>query len=189
MTRQAFIHRMWSIARTALAVGMVGGLVGTGRADGATRVADHAVRADTIVQMLRFVEWSGSGPARALRVAVVGNDTLATALRDACASLQPGGRSAHIFVVATPRAAVEARADVVVLGAMPTVEARLIATELGGRGILTVGDGDCPDTPHLALNLLAEGPRYRVAANPAAAARAGVGLSSRLLRLAHIVGD
>ena len=189
MTRQVSIRRMWSIVRTALAIALLGGLAGTGRADAATRIADHAVRADTIVTMLRFVEWNGSGPSRALRVAVVGNESLATALRDAFASLQPGGRAAQIFVVATPRAAVEARADVVVLGAMPAAEARPIATRLADRGILTVGDGDCPDMTHLALNLLAEGPRYRVAANPAAAARAGVGLSSRLLRLAQIVGE
>ena len=189
MTPQALSRSTWSIARTALAVGVLSATMSSGRADAAPRVADHVVRADTIVQMLRFVEWSGNGPARPIRVTVVGNDALATALRNACALLQPGGRAAVVSAVPTPRAALASRADVVVLGAMPDAEARLITAELTGRGILTVGDGHCPDVTDLALNLMAEGPRYRVAANPSAAARAGVGLSSRLLRLAQIVGD
>jgi hypothetical protein len=157
------------------------------RAEASSRAEDPMLRADTIVQMLRFVEWSEPARGRALTVAVVGNPDLADALRDACASLRPGGRPVFVVDVATARAAADTRADVVVLGAMPHTDAGLVAAQLARRGMLTVGDGDFPDTTHLALNLFPDGAGYRFEANPAAAARVGANLSSRLLRLARIV--
>ena len=176
---------------TAVVIAIVGVATGglAARAAAATRAEDHTLRADTIVQMLRFVEWTDRARGRALTVAVVGNLDLADALRDACASLQPGGRPVLVVVAASARAAAVTHADVVVLGAMPQTDARVVAAQLAGRGMLTVGDGDFPDAAHLALNLFADGGRYRFQANPAAAARAGASLSSRLLRLAQVVED
>ena len=75
-----------------------------------------------------------------------------------------------------------ANAAVVVLGASSAT----LAPRLSDQGVLTVGDGDCPDNG-LVLNLRHDGQRYSFSANPAVAAKAGVSLSSRLLRLAHIV--
>ena len=60
---------------------------------------------------------------------------------------------------------------------------------LARQGVVTVGNGECPDEPGLMLNLIEYGGRYRFSANPAAAARAGVVLSSRLLRLADITTE
>lgn len=139
-------------------------------------------RATTIARMLRFVEWTSGGPGRALMVAVVGNASLAAALREACASLHPGGYSVSVVDVTSPQGLAGMNAAVVVLGA----DSATLAPRLSERGVLTVGDGNCPDEG-LVLNLRAEGDRYRFSANPAAAARAGVSLSSRLLRLAEIV--
>jgi hypothetical protein len=189
MKRQVPSNGMTRPLLTAAAIALVG-LVSAGlapRAGAASRAEDQTLRADTIVQMLRFVEWTDQAHGRELTVAVVGNLDLADALRDACASLQPGGRPVLVVDVASPRAAADTRADVVVLGAMPQTDARVVAAQLASRGMLTVGDGDFPDTAHLALNLFADGARYRFQANPAAAARAGANLSSRLLRLAQIV--
>jgi hypothetical protein len=153
--------------------------VGDGFASTATR---HDVRAATIVQLLRFVEWppaSGGG----LTIAVVGNTALGAALRQASVSVQPGRRAVTVVDVSSSRALSGVRAAVVVLGA----ETAMLARRLSARGVVTVGDGECPEEPGLMLNLLAPGGRYRFSANPAAAAQAGVNLSSRLLRLARII--
>jgi len=158
-------------------------------AEAAAGIEDAAARADTIVQMLRFVEWAEQTSGRALTLAVVGNGPLAEALRVAAASIRPAGRPLVVVQAANASAAFDSRADVVVVGAMPEAEARTFGAQLAARGVLTVGDGDVPGAPHLALNLFAEGSRYRLQANPVIAARAGASLSSRLLRLAQIVGN
>jgi hypothetical protein len=148
--------------------------VGDGFASTATR---HDVRAATIVQLLRFVEWppaSGGG----LTIAVVGNTALGAALRQASVSVQPGRRAVTVVDVSSSRALSGVRAAVVVLGA----ETAMLARRLSARGVV-----ECPEEPGLMLNLLAPGGRYRFSANPAAAAQAGVNLSSRLLRLARII--
>ena len=144
------------------------------------RASDEA-RATTIARMLRFVEWTDA-PGDALTVAVVGNTALGAALREAFAGMQPGGRTVTVVDVASPRALTDLNVAVVVLGA----ESAPLARRLADQGVLTVGDGDCPDQG-LMLNLRPDDTRYRFSANPTAAARAGVSLSSRLLRLAHIV--
>ncbi|MGV3517769.1 MAG: YfiR family protein [Luteitalea sp.] len=144
--------------------------------------SDDAARAATIARMLRFVEWDVDAPGGALTVAVVGNPALGAALREACAAMQPGGRTVSVVDVPSSRGHAIANAAVVVLGAGSAT----LASRLSNQGVLTVGDGDCPDNG-LVLNLRHDGQRYSFSANPAVAAKAGVSLSSRLLRLAHIV--
>lgn len=160
-----------------IGVGVLGG------ANGADARTSVEMRATTIARMLRFVEWSVPAAAQDLTVAVVGNVSLGAALRQACASLQPGGRAITVIDVVSTRALADLNASVVVLGSVTPDKAR----QLADQGILTVGDGESPDHAGLVLNLVADGGRYRFSANPVAAAKAGVNLSSRLLRLAQIV--
>ncbi len=142
-----------------------------------------ALRATTIVRMLRFVEWSAASRGEALTVAVLDNTELAAALREACAELQPGGRAVTVVDVASPRALAALHAAVVVLGP----HSAPLARQLSDQGVLTVGAGDCPDDAGLMLNLVADGDQYRFSANRSVAARGRVNLSSRLLRLATVV--
>lgn len=173
--------------------GLIGGilaavalLAGAAPADAAG--ADHHARATTIAQALRFVVWqTQAAPGRDLRVAVVGDAALGAALREACATVQPGGRTVTVIDVDSTSRLARSRAAVVVVGALPAAEVELLARRLSARGIVTIGDETCPDSTHLMLRLFADGDRYRVQANPAAAARTGVGLSSRLLRVAQVV--
>lgn len=166
----------------ALTLMAVAVLVGTGRPVEA-RGGDDEARATTIARMLRFVEWNSKTTGGGLRVAVVGDADLGAALREACAAIQPGGHTVTVVDVPTVQALAEVKAAVVVLGEDSTAVARRLAEQ----GVVTVGDGGCPGNTALALNIRSEGDRYRLQANPTAAARAGVVLSSRLLRLAQIV--
>jgi len=59
---------------------------------------------------------------------------------------------------------------------------------LEGRPVLTVGDGQGFGSSGVILNFYVSDKRIRFEANTTAAARAGLQLSSHLLRLARIVG-
>lgn len=180
MTPQGVRTRRWTTT-IPLAFTVCVGLLGSSIP--ASAASEDVERATTIVRMLRFVALPTVDPGRGLTIAVVGNATLAAALRDASTAHQPGGRTVNVVHVASPRALADVDASVVVLGP----GAAALARQLLEQGILTVGDGQCPDPDGgLVLNLMADGERYRFSANPSAAARAGVVLSSRLLRLAHI---
>ncbi|BCS35701.1 hypothetical protein TBR22_A49350 [Luteitalea sp. TBR-22] len=165
----------------ALALVVAGTAVGALRVE--ARAGDDEARATTIARMLRFVEWNTKAPGTGLRVAVVGNAELSAALREACAAIQPGGHTVTVVDVPSVAALADVKASVVVLGE----DSAVLARRLSEQGVVTVGDGDCPENRALALNIRSEGDRYRLQANPTAAARAGVVLSSRLLRLAQIV--
>jgi hypothetical protein len=180
MTWSGYVARVASGSAAIAVAAIVGVGLLISAAPVAARSADEA-RAATIARMLRFVEWTGT-PGDELTVAVMSNPALGAALREALAGTRPGGRMVVVVDVTSPRALVHLQVAVAVLGA----ESALLARQLAAQGVLTVGDGDCPDQG-LMLNLRPDGTRYRFTANPTVAARAGVGLSSRLLRLAHIV--
>jgi hypothetical protein len=167
-------------ALLAVTLAVLALVAGTGRAEAR---GNEETRATTIARMLRFVEWNTKTQGSDLRVAVVGDTELGAALREACAAVQPGGYTVTVVDVPSVQALATAKASVVVLGTGTDVLAR----RLSEQGVVTVGNGDCPGNTALALNMLADGGRYRLQANPSAAARAGVVLSSRLLRLAQIV--
>jgi hypothetical protein len=150
--------------------------------------ADHEIRAAVITQALRFVAWAPeSAPGDTLRVVVVGDRALSTALRQTARNVQPGGRAVIVVDVAAARQVAAAKPAVVVLGAMPEHEATALVAALSRRGVVTMGGGDCPDNRAVMLNLRPTGARYRVQANTDTAALAGINLSARLLSLAHIV--
>lgn len=168
-------------------VGVALALAGPGSLLAASATPVEA-RAATIIGMLRFVEWdSASARAGVLRVAVVGDRELAAALRKASIAVRPAGRAVAIVDVASAAAVTGAGAAVVVVGALPASDTTALLRRLADQAVLTVGAGDCPDNTALMLNLVADGDRYRFIANPVAATRAGLTLSSRLLRLADIV--
>ena len=158
----------------------LGTLVGSPATVGA-ETPDNA-RVTTIVGMLRFVEWPALTAGTRITVAVLDNEPLATALRAAYAQ-QAGSRLITVLDVPSASALANVDASVVILGAGTAALAR----QLADQGVVTVGDGNCPDGPGLVLNLVADGSRFRFTANPAEAARAGVNISARLLRHAQIV--
>ncbi len=64
----------------------------------------------------------------------------------------------------------------------------MLLRQLEGRPVPTVGDGTGYGTAGVVLNFYASDSRIRFEANTTAAARAGLQISSHLLRLARIVG-
>jgi hypothetical protein len=156
----------------------------------ATRdVDERQLKAATIVNMLRLVSWQPPAPpAVPLIVVVIGDDGLADALRDAAWGQRVDGRPLAVSQVATLAQLPDAQPAVVVLAAAQRSSAQALARSVGQKAVLTIGEGDGMGHAGLVLGVYVDGDRIRFDANTGAASRAGLALSSHLLRLARIVG-
>lgn len=147
------------------------------------------ITAATIVSLLRLVTWRQTLPAQApLPVAVVGDAALADALREAADGQRVDGRTLLVIHVRTVLQVRDPWPSVVVLAASQRDTATTAARVLEPRGVLTIGEGDGMGQAGLVLGVYIAGDRVRFDANTGAASRAGLTLSSHLLRLARIVG-
>lgn len=177
-----------SMCRSVLVVAMLACLaLGTGAHD----LGERQLKAEMIVRMLRLVSWRTAPAADAtapLTVLVVGDPALAEALREAAQGQRVDRRPLAIAGVATITQLPAVPPAVVVLAASQRASAPALIRAVEPKGVLTIGDGDGMSQAGLVIGVYVDGDRIRFDANTAAAARAGLSLSSHLLRLARIVG-
>lgn len=153
----------------------------------AADVNARQLTAATIVSMLRLVSWRPPA-AGTLTVTVVGDTALADALGDASRGQRIDGRPLVVLQAASVTEVRDPWPSAVVLAASQRPTASTAARLLEPRGVLTIGEGDGMGQAGLVLGVYVTGDRIRFDANTGAASRAGLTLSSRLLRLARIVG-
>lgn len=152
-------------------------------------VTDRQLKAEMIVRMLRLVAWPASDPAAAsLALTVIGDGALAEALRTAAAGQRVDGRALAIAQVSTLAQLPAEPPAVVVLAASQRGSAQALTRTLAQKPVLTIGEGEGMGQAGLVIGVYVDGDRIRFDANTGAAARAGLSLSSHLLRLARIVG-
>jgi hypothetical protein len=167
---------------------LVLGLVVSAATPVPARQADPGqVKAAFVLNFLKFVEWPAAEAQRgALMVAVLGDQSFTGVLSRAAEGQTVQGRRVSV------RAAREADdlggAHLIFIAASQARNLAAILRELEGRAVLTVGDTDGYAEAGVMLNLYTFDQRVRIEANTTAAARAGMRLSSQLLRLARIVG-
>ncbi len=147
------------------------------------------VKAAFVLNFLKFVTWPGAqaGEAGAIDVVVLGADDLAKALSHASAGQQVAGRA---IVVRSVRKAADIgdAPHLLFIGASERDRLPALLRQFEGRPVLTVGDAAGYGTAGVVLNFYTSDTRIRFEANTNAAARAGLQISSHLLRLARIVG-
>jgi hypothetical protein len=150
---------------------------------------DHQVKAAFVLNFLKFVTWPAS-PAAAetpIEVVVVGADAFAKALTQASAGQQIAGRT--VAVRSVRRAGdVGGAPQLLFIGASERDRLPVLLRQFEGRPVLTVGDATGYGAAGVVLNFYTSDTRIRFEANTTAAARAGLQISSHLLRLARIVG-
>jgi hypothetical protein len=152
-------------------------------------VGERQLKAEMIVRMLRLVGWPASGPQVApLALTVIGDGALAEALRTASAGQRVDGRALVVAQVATLAQLPVAPPPVVVLAASQRGSAQALTRALEQKPVLTIGEGEGMGQAGLVIGVYVDGDRIRFDANTGAASRAGLSLSSHLLRLARIVG-
>jgi hypothetical protein len=150
---------------------------------------DEQVKAAFVLNFLKFVTWPEppSAPAAPLEVVVLGDASLARVLEQAAATQVIGGRQIVVRSARTVRELPSAP-QLLFIGASEKDRLAGLLRQYEGRPVLTVGDGAGYGAAGVVLNFYSSDTRIRFEANTTAAARAGLQISSHLLRLARIVG-
>jgi uncharacterized protein DUF4154 len=175
------------IRQVCLLAAVVSMLFAPGRAD--AQFDDQQVKAAFVLNFLKFVTWPDA-PAAAdapIEVVVLGADDLARAIEQAAVGQQIGGRPIKVRPVRRI-ADIGAAPRLLFIAGSERERLPVVLRELEGRPVLTVGDGSGFGTAGVVLNFYTSDTRIRFEANTTAAARAGLQISSHLLRLARIVG-
>ena len=149
---------------------------------------ENAVKAAFIYNFAKFSGWPEDPWSRSprLRICVTGNGS---DLTEAVAALEskPPVRGKAVDVRLLARADEGGQCHILVItgraSALPVLQS------LGSAPVLTVGESDGFASAGGVIGLYMEGDKVRFEANPDAAQRAGLKLSSQILRLARLVRD
>jgi hypothetical protein len=144
---------------------------------------EYDVKAAMLLNVLKFVEWPASAPTSELGVCVLGAPRFARAI---AATAERAGTK---LVVTQPRSAAGGACQVVVLGRDYDGSVEELSGELARAGVLTVADSDGYGTRGVQVNFFMEDGRVRLEVNLDSTRRARLRLSSKLLRLARVLGS
>jgi hypothetical protein len=154
----------------------------------AQAITQPALRAAFLYNFAKFTEWPGDvTPVGPLTLCVIDDSAVESALGDLVGKSAINGRTVTIS-----RGVSGARlraCHLLYVGEVGSGRAAAILDELQGAPVLTAGNGDDFVRIGGVVGLFVEEGRMRFAINPDAAQRAGVRLSSQLLRLAKILRD
>lgn len=151
---------------------------------------DEQIKSHFIVTTARFVTW----PAAAFRsgtdpvvFGVVGDDALAASLETMLAGRTLGGRGVRLERLRD--AASSLSCHVVFIGREAAMVGRETLDRLRKRAVLTVGDAEVFARQGGIMGMRLEQGLVQFEVNLAASRRAGLEISSKLLRLGAVVGD
>ena len=179
-------RRAWILRRACFPLALLA-VVCTPLRTAAGTFDDAQVKAAFVLNFLKFVTWPDASADAPLDVVVLGDEDVAKALEQAAAKQVVGGRAITIRPVRAARE-IGANPHLLFIGAGERDRLPALLREYEGRPVLTVGDGAGYGRAGVVLNFYTSDTRIRFEANTTAAARAGLQISSHLLRLARIVG-
>ncbi|WP_022661492.1 YfiR family protein [Paucidesulfovibrio longus] len=142
-------------------------------------MAPEQLRALFLQRIVKYVHWPEAArpaPGRPFVIAAANPAPLRPWFRDA--------DPARFRLVAWPAE----DCQVLYLNTDNPREAAAVLQQIGGRPVLTVGENSAFADLGGIISFIPSGSRLRLLANPAAASRAGLGLSARLLELAIVRG-
>lgn len=150
-------------------------------------VSGQKLKAALVLQLIGFVSWPKLPPqGRSFQVCVVGDLQFAAALRDAARDLRtPSGSPVEIRTLTSLKVATNC--GILVVGSYD--ERQLASFLIANRGapILTVGDTDEFLAAGGIVRFRNSGGRVSIDLSQKAAMAACLNISSRLLRLAHLI--
>jgi hypothetical protein len=147
--------------------------------------SDTQVKAAFLYNFAKFAEWPAS--ARPLTMCIVGDTRVATELVKTVRDKRLDGRVLEVKGIGSDEPMLTC--DVLFISASETRSAAAVLVTLRTLPILTVSDSPGFARTNGIIELVVESERMHFAINTDAATRAGIRLSSRLLRLARIVRD
>jgi YfiR/HmsC-like len=149
---------------------------------------EPALKAAFLHNFVRFTTWPSSSTATGpLALCVLGNESVAAGLEAVERAAAPGTAAG---VVRRVRPGDDPRACALLYaGALSGPDAAALIARVADAPVLTVGDSTGFTDSGGIIGFFLENNRMRFAVNVAAARRAHLQISSRLLSLAQIVGD
>lgn len=147
---------------------------------------EYEIKAAFIHNIAKFVEWPApQSPAKApLMLCILGQDPSGGAF-DALYGKQVGGMAWEVAPVNSRASLRECR--VLFIAASEAGNLRRILEGIQGSAVLTVGDSDGFAEQGVMVNFYLEQNKVRFEINLAAVKRAGLKISSQLLKLARII--
>ena len=161
-------------------------LAGEGLAAQSGAIVENDIKAAFLYNFAKYVEWPEAAfPGGDFRVCVVADSPFQKSVDDIIAGESVAGRPVTRQAPATPEAARSCNILFVGRGEFRRAEPLLMAVK--GANVLTVGDGAEFLSRGAAVTFVREGDRVRFDVNLTEAQRAGLTISSRLLRVARRV--
>lgn len=144
---------------------------------------EYRVKAAYLFNFAKYVEWPSSGGTGPLTLCVAGRNVFGSALEETIAGERVNGRPlvARVILEPTPGC------DVLFVPRGAATNAYLLAAQ--GQPVLTVGETPGFIEAGGVINFIVDGANVRFEISAPAADRAGLRVSSRLLRLARMPGS
>lgn len=174
--------------RTSLPALVLAGALAFAASPARAQLPEYEAKAEFLERFTRFVEWPPASTAEAARpfvIGIAGKDPFGAVIDRMATSRRIQGRDVRVQRLTDPAAA--ARCDLVFIAASEARRLESILAVTASRPILTVGDTPGFAAAGVVINLVSEDDRIGFEVNEGAAARSGLRLSARLLKLAHLV--
>jgi len=170
-----------------LVAGLVWLVLPAARAQTASR--EYQVKAVFLFNFAQFVDWpAATFPTRdaPLVIGVLGDDPFGPLLEEAVRDEKAGG---HPLQVRHYSSAEQADCHILFISRSETNRVEPLLALLNGKPVLTVSDIESAARRGVMIRFINESNRVHLRINLDAAKRAGLTISSKLLRSAEIVGD
>jgi len=150
-----------------------------------TATAEDDIKAAFLLNFTRFVDWPAAAAAGPFHLCTVAEPAFESAVNRTIAGESTAGRP---IVRATPETPEAARAcDLLFLSRRETGRAERWLSAVRSQPVLVVGETTAAADAGAAITFVIEDNRVKFDVNEDAASRAGLKISSKLLRVAHRV--
>jgi len=165
-----------------MALGLAGALASLSAGGADVADVEAHVKAAYIYNFARFVEWPAGAAAGPVRIGILGHGDLTSPLEEIVRGKSVGGRPIKVTPIATPGEA--ECCEILLIERSESKHEKEIAQALAGKPVLTVSDDEngSRDGVIIAFQLVDESVRFQI--NQDAAMRAGLRISSQLLKVA-----
>jgi hypothetical protein len=160
-------------------------VVGPARAEQRTATAEDDIKSAFLYNFTKFVEWPPASASEPFRVCVVAEPAFGAAVDRTIAGESAGGRPLLRVTPATPEAA--RACQILFLGRMENDRVERWIAAVRDAPVLVVGESRAAWDHGAHITFVLDDNRVRFDVNADAAARAGLSVSSKLLRVARNV--
>jgi hypothetical protein len=149
-------------------------------------VEEYQVKGAFLLNFTKFVDWPPQvfkGPGDPIAICILGENPFGPRLERAARETVAANRTVSVRQVSDGQQA--SQCQIVFMGASERKRSRAWLEALRGKSVLTVGESDAFLDSGGVVNFKVEGERVRIEISTAAAGRAGLHISAKLLSLAQ----